>query len=214
MRIRQPNACREGTAARRLFCLFMALLPAWSIAQDASTTTWREGSPAVYAANASRASYKASLIYRLSRPLELYASFGIGCHCNDACGEPAQKVTPLVPSRGAERGSRLFVCDHLNATLALCTLRLDSELLAWFPTERVSADLEASYSRARFTDPDRAVLLNLRVGTATASTLACSTRWTAAITTSTTTSPRACPARDRRVCTASISTSSSRARCA
>lgn len=138
-------------------------------------------------ATASKASYKASLIYHPWQPLELYASFGTGFHSNDArgttitvdpgTGDPVQKVTPLVGSRGAELGSRLFLGDRLNATLSLWTLKLDSELLftgdggttqpsrptkrdgvelalAWFPTERLSADLEASYSKARFTDPD------------------------------------------------------------
>lgn len=138
-------------------------------------------------ADAGIASYKASLVYRPLKPLELYASFGTGFHSNDArgttitvdpgTGDPAQKVTPLVGSAGAEIGSRLFFSDRLNATLALWTLKLDSELLftgdggttapsrptrrkgvelalAWFPTDHLSADLEASYSKARFTDPD------------------------------------------------------------
>lgn len=138
-------------------------------------------------ATAGIASTKASLVYHPFKPLELYASAGTGFHSNDArgttitvdpqSGAPAQKVTPLVRSRGAELGSRWFAGDHLNATLALWTLKLDSELLFtgdggttepsrptrrdgvelaldWFPTEQLSADLEASYSKARFTDPD------------------------------------------------------------
>jgi len=94
-------------------------------------------------------------------------------------GAPASKVTPLVRSRGAEIGGRLFAGERVNATLALWTLSLDSELLFtgdggstepsrptrrrgieatlnWFPTEQISADLEASYSKARFSDPDPA----------------------------------------------------------
>ena len=135
------------------------------------------------------ASYKASLVYRPWKPLELYASWGTGFHPNDArgttltvdpnTGSPAPKVTPLVGSRGAEIGSRLFLGERFNATLALWRLALDSELLFtgdggttepsrptrrrgieltlnWFPTEYLSADLEASYSKARFTDPDPA----------------------------------------------------------
>ena len=138
---------------------------------------------------AGRASYKASLIYRAFEPLELYASYGTGFHSNDArgttitvdprTGEPADRVTPLVGSRGAELGSRLFFDNRLSATLALWTLRLDSELLfvgdggttepsrptrrdgveatvAWFPGRTLSVDVEASFSRARFTSADPA----------------------------------------------------------
>ncbi|MGN2246871.1 TonB-dependent receptor [Frateuria sp. GZRR35] len=135
------------------------------------------------------ASYKASLVYRPWKPLELYASWGTGFHSNDArgttiavdpnTGEPASRVTPLVGSRGAELGSRAFLGQRFNATLAVWALSPDSELLFtgdggttepsrparrhgielalnWFPTEHLSADLEASWSRARFTDPDPA----------------------------------------------------------
>ncbi len=139
------------------------------------------------AASAGKASYKASLIYRVAQPLELYASFGTGFHSNDArgttitvdpgTGDPAQKVTPLVGSKGGELGGRLYFSDNFSATLAFWTLKLDSELLftgdggttepsrptkrdgtefalSWFANKYVTADIEASYSKAKFTDPD------------------------------------------------------------
>ncbi len=139
--------------------------------------------------SAGKASYKASLAWRVTPPLELYASFGTGFHSNDArgttimvdpgTGDPAQRVTPLVGSKGAEIGSRLFLGDRLNATFALWSLKLDSELLvtgdggstepshpsrrsgvelalAWTPAKHVSADMEVAYSKARFTSNDPA----------------------------------------------------------
>ena len=140
-------------------------------------------------ADADRTSVKASLIYQPAEALELYASFGTGFHSNDArgttitvdpvSGEPAQRVDPLVGSRGAELGTRLYFSDRLQATLALWTLRLDSELLFvgdagtteasrpsqrdgvelglyWFGGQNLTADLELSYTDARFRDRDPA----------------------------------------------------------
>lgn len=89
------------------------------------------------------------------------------------------QVDPLVESTGAEIGSRLFFSDRLQATLALWTLRLDSELLFvgdagttepsrpskrdgveagmyWFGSDTYTANLEASYTRSRFRDDDPA----------------------------------------------------------
>lgn len=84
-------------------------------------------------------SLKASLVYRPVDPLELYASYGQGFHSNDArgttivtgpvSGDPADPVDPLVDSEGAEFGARVFLSDRLQATAALWTLELDSELL-------------------------------------------------------------------------------------
>ncbi|WP_299594674.1 TonB-dependent receptor [uncultured Microbulbifer sp.] len=94
-------------------------------------------------------------------------------------GEPVAAVDPLVESRGYELGSRLFVTDQLHATLALWELDLDSELLFvgdagnteasrpserrgaelgvyWFASERISAELEVSYTDAQFADRDAA----------------------------------------------------------
>jgi len=134
-------------------------------------------------------SYKASLAWQPSEPLELYASYGTGFHSNDArgttirvdpvSGDPAQQVDPLVSSRGAEIGSRFFFNQQFQATLAVWTLRLDSELLFvgdagatepsrpsqrdgielgmyWYPDQRYSVNLEASYTDAAFTDADLA----------------------------------------------------------
>lgn len=94
-------------------------------------------------------------------------------------GDPADPVNPLVGSKGAELGSRIHFSDRLQATLAFWSLKLDSELLFvgdagtteasrpsrrdgaelgvyWFPNERYSANFEASYTDARFTDSDPA----------------------------------------------------------
>ena len=138
-------------------------------------------------ASASITSYKASVAYQPFRPLELYASYGTGFHSNDArgttitldplTGDPAEKVDPLVGSRGFELGARLQMSDKLQTTLAAWSLRLDSELLFigdagsteasrpsrrdgaelgvyWFPDERHTANIEASYTRSRFDDRD------------------------------------------------------------
>jgi outer membrane receptor protein involved in Fe transport len=58
-----------------------------------------------------RLSPKANLIYSLDQDTEIYASAGRGFHSNDArgttiaadpaTGAPADKVSPLVPSRAA-----------------------------------------------------------------------------------------------------------------
>jgi hypothetical protein len=138
-------------------------------------------------ARAGQTSYKGSLAYKPSNALELYASAGTGFHSNDArgttirvdptSGEAMDRVDPLVESTGAELGSRLFFGDRLQATLALWTLRLDSELLFvgdagtteasrpskrdgveagvyFFGSGRYTANLEASYTRSRFTGED------------------------------------------------------------
>ncbi|MGQ0800984.1 MAG: TonB-dependent receptor [Pseudomarimonas sp.] len=132
-------------------------------------------------------SYKASLAWQPVSKVELYASYGTGFHSNDArgttiqvdpvSGDPAQRVDPLVGSRGAEIGSRFFFNHQFQATLALWTLRLDSELLFvgdagateasrpsqrdglelgmyWYPDQRYSLSLEASYTDAAFSDDD------------------------------------------------------------
>lgn len=94
-------------------------------------------------------------------------------------GDPVQKVDPLVGSKGAELGARMHFSDRLQGTLAFWSLKLDSELLFvgdagttepsrpsqrdgveaglyWFPNEHYTANLEASYTNARFTDVDPA----------------------------------------------------------
>lgn len=134
-------------------------------------------------------SYKASLAYQLADPVELYAGFGTGFHSNGSrgaltvtdpiSGDPAEPVDPLVRSKGAELGARFALSEQLRATLALWSLRLDSELLFigdagttqatrptkreggelgvyWFPNERYSANLEVSYTDVKFSDVDPA----------------------------------------------------------
>lgn len=94
-------------------------------------------------------------------------------------GDPVDKVDPLVGSKGAELGARMHFSDGLQGTLAFWSLKLDSELLFvgdagnteasrpsqrdgveaslyWFPNERYTANIEASYTRSRFTDFDLA----------------------------------------------------------
>ena len=90
-------------------------------------------------ANEMLLSPKANLIYSLGQDTELYASAGRGFHSNDArgttitvdpsTGEPADKVSPLVPSHEIELGFRSFVERKLNVSAALWMLDLDSELL-------------------------------------------------------------------------------------
>ena len=134
-------------------------------------------------------SLKASLIYTPIQPLEFYLSYGQGFHSNDArgttitvdpvSGDPINRVDPLVKSDGAEVGARLFLTDRLQATAAVWTLSLDSELLFvgdagnteasrpsrrdgvelglyWFASDRLNAELEVSYTDAYFTDDDPA----------------------------------------------------------
>jgi hypothetical protein len=120
---------------------------------------------------------------------EFYANAGMGYHSNDArgaviavdpsSGEPADRVTPLVRSKGAEVGFRTVRIPGLQSTVSLWYLGLDSELLfvgdagtteAGRPSRRVgvewtnyarlrswlTADFDLSFSRARFTDDDPA----------------------------------------------------------
>jgi outer membrane receptor protein involved in Fe transport len=134
-------------------------------------------------------SYKGSLAYQPVDGFELYASYGTGFHSNDArgttiavdpvTGDSAQKVDPLVRSKGAELGARIHFSDQLQATIAVWSLQLDSELLFvgdagateasqpsrrdgielgmyWFPDQHLSVNLEASYTDAYFEDEDAA----------------------------------------------------------
>src|SRR5690606_28897393 len=74
-----------------------------------------------------------------SDALELYASGGLGFHSNDArgttitmdpsSGDRADKVDPVVRSRGAEIGARFSPVEGFRSTLTGWALDLDSELL-------------------------------------------------------------------------------------
>jgi outer membrane receptor protein involved in Fe transport len=119
------------------------------------------------------------------RGTEFYVNAGLGFHSNDArgatitrdptTGEPAERVTPLVRARGSELGVRTVAVPHLQSSVALWTLSLDSELVfvgdagtteAGRPSNRYGiefanyyrprpwliVDADVSWSRARFSD--------------------------------------------------------------
>jgi TonB dependent receptor len=114
---------------------------------------------------------------------EFYVDAGTGFHSNDARGttitrdadgNPADRVTPLVRAKGAEVGVRTVAIPHLQSTLTLWTLHLDSELVFsgddgttqpsrpstrrgvewanyYSPMKWLVFDGDVSWSRARFT---------------------------------------------------------------
>ena len=92
-------------------------------------------------------------------------------------GNPVDRVTPLVRAKGAEVGVRTVAFRHLQSTLSVWMLRLDSELVFtgdagttepsrpsarhgfewtnyYSPTPWLVFDADVSWSRARFTDVD------------------------------------------------------------
>ncbi|MGH7517559.1 MAG: TonB-dependent receptor [Gemmatimonadales bacterium] len=146
------------------------------------TSDWAENSGK---RSAGLVSPKASLIFTPSRVAELYLSGGFGFHSNDArgttitvdpaTGDPAERVDPLVRSRGAELGVRVTPLPAWRSTLALWALDLDSELLfvgdagateptdgsrrrgvTWAnfyrPMPRLAIDVDMSFARARLTE--------------------------------------------------------------
>ena len=82
---------------------------------------------------------KLSLAVGPWRQTEGYLNLGLGYHSNDARGttitvdpqsrEPVERVDPLVRTRGAEAGVRTAALPGLQATLALWTIALESELV-------------------------------------------------------------------------------------
>ena len=89
-------------------------------------------------ANAGLLSPKGTMTLGPWRGTELYANAGMGFHSNDARGttisydgngQPADRVTPLVRAKGAEIGVRTVKIPHLQTTMSLWMLRLDSELV-------------------------------------------------------------------------------------
>jgi outer membrane receptor protein involved in Fe transport len=82
---------------------------------------------------------KAAVVLGPWHGTELYGNVGTGFHSNDArgatitrdpkTGDPVNPVTPLVRATGAEIGLRSVRIPHLQTTLALWTLDLDSELI-------------------------------------------------------------------------------------
>jgi outer membrane receptor protein involved in Fe transport len=133
---------------------------------------------------------KLALIYAAAERTELYFNYGHGFHSNDARGatitvDPAnpstaaEKVRPLVRTRGTEVGLRTEPQPGWQTTLALWQLELDSELLfvgdagtteASRPSRRwglewsnrylvkrwLALDADLAWSQARFTDVDSA----------------------------------------------------------
>jgi hypothetical protein len=89
-------------------------------------------------ATAGMVSPKASVTLSPWKKTEIYANAGTGFHSNSALGttitrdpegKPVDRVTPLVRAMGAEVGARTIAVRHLQSTVSLWTLRLDSELV-------------------------------------------------------------------------------------
>ncbi len=132
---------------------------------------------------------KGSLVLGPWKGTEFYGNAGFGFHSNDArgvtitrdpkTGDPADPVTPLVRAKGTEFGVRTVAIPHLQTTLSVWTLSLDSELLfvgdagsteAGRPSHRwgiefanyyaprswLMFDADFSWSRAHFVDEDPA----------------------------------------------------------
>lgn len=85
------------------------------------------------------ASPKLSLVFSPAEKTEFYLNAGYGFHSNDArgtvirvdpvSGAPAERVDPLVRSRGFEAGLRTSLLPGLVSTVSLWQLDLDSELV-------------------------------------------------------------------------------------
>jgi hypothetical protein len=81
---------------------------------------------------------KASLIFGPWNKTEYFVNYGGGFHSNDARGttqtrlpdgSPADPVTPLVKTKGAEIGLRSEIVPGLQSSLAFWRLNIDSELV-------------------------------------------------------------------------------------
>jgi len=138
-------------------------------------------------ADAAVVSPKGGVVVGPWRGTEVYVNAGFGFHSNDARGAtitrdpvtglPAERVTPLVRAKGAEVGVRSVALRHLQTSIAVWSLNLDSELVfagdagttevgrpshrygvEWAnyfaPRRWLVFDGDVSISRARFTDPD------------------------------------------------------------
>ena len=132
---------------------------------------------------------KAGLVLGPWARTEFYVNAGRGFHSNDArgatmtvdpsTGEPAERVTPLARATGAEVGLRSVILPHVQTTVAVWRLDLDSELIfigdagttdAGRPSHRegiewatflkprpwLTMDVDLALSRARFRDDDPA----------------------------------------------------------
>jgi outer membrane receptor protein involved in Fe transport len=140
--------------------------------------------------DATIASPKLSLIFGPWYRTELFLNGGYGFHSNDARGTvitvdpkspttPADPVTPLVRTKGAELGVRTQIIPNVQSSIAFWVLNQDSELLftgdagttepsrpsrrkgiEWIngyrPLPWLLFDAQFSYSEARFTDANPA----------------------------------------------------------
>src|SRR6266540_3267040 len=130
---------------------------------------------------------KLNFIFGPFEHTEYFLNFGQGFHSNDARGttiteDPrtfasVEKVKPLVKTRGAEVGMRTELVEHLQSSISLWRLALDSELLflgdagtteasrpslrpglewsnRYVPKPWIIVDFDLSASRAEFTDGD------------------------------------------------------------
>ena len=114
--------------------------------------------------SATKVSPKLNLIFGPWNKTELYASAGYGFHSNDArgttitldpkTGDPADKVPPLVRSKGFELGMRTEAIAGLQSSLSFYRLDFDSELTfvgdagnteAGRPSRRVGFELSNYY---------------------------------------------------------------------
>ena len=138
-------------------------------------------------ASDSIASPKLALIFGPWAKTELYVNVGTGFHSNDArgttiavdpkSGDPADRVPPLVRSKGKELGVRTELIPGLQSSLSVYQLNFDSELIfqgdagttqAGRPSKRVgfefsnyykpfkwlTVDADVAFARARFRDED------------------------------------------------------------
>ena len=136
---------------------------------------------------ATLANPKLGLIFGPWRQTEYYVNLGGGFHSNDArgttltvdpkSGDPAQKVSPLVRSKGIELGVRTSLLPGLQTALSVYRLDIGSELTfagdagtteAGRPSRRtgfelanyyklsdwLTVDADLAFARARFRDND------------------------------------------------------------
>ncbi len=137
--------------------------------------------------NAGIGSPKLSLVFGPWRSTEFFLNGGYGFHSNDArgttisidprSGDPTDRVTPLVKTKGGEIGLRTEAVPGLQSSLALWALDFESELVfagdagsteAGRPSKRYGIewsnryapnrwllfDLDLAYTHARFRDDD------------------------------------------------------------
>jgi outer membrane cobalamin receptor len=116
---------------------------------------------------------------------EFYVNGGFGFHSNDArgstitrdpkSGDPVDSVTPLARAKGAEAGVRTVAVPHLQSSLSLWSLSIDSELIFigdagttepgrpshrhgiefanyYSPLPWITLDADISWSHGHFTD--------------------------------------------------------------